>query len=411
MHRSSNDRRPTDARRGATLVLVAVMSTALVSMGALVINWSYIELTNTQLRSATDAAAKAAAVTLRETQNENQARTAAKQLVQEFQVGGKSMRLNNEDIQFGNAKRDESTGRYTFDPDAEPKNCARVTARCGDGGAVDGISVFFSNIVSPGSYNLSKEAIAGRYDHDVCVVLDRSGSMAWDLTGDEFSYPSTFNDDSTLQNYFRPPYLEYDNSESDPNKRQSRWGAALRALEVFRTTIEDRNLNAKVGLSSFASDYTFGLFESVKVSQDQQLDHNTQLFLDAAYSLSNQPLIGDTTIAAGINTGRRVIRKVAHRRNLTSERTMILLCDGAFGGGLKGNAIRQAERAAEARITVHTIGFGADEDGAALLQEIAETTGGRYYPIDLGTAAEAPYESLVSAYKDIADRLPGSLIQ
>lgn len=439
MNQPLNQPRRVSVRRGATLVLVAVMSTVLVSLGALVINWSYIELTNTQLRSATDAAAKAAAVALRETQSQNQARNAAKQLIREFTVGGQQMQISNEDIEFGNARK-EANGSYTFNTDEEPTNCARVTARCGNGGATGSVQVFFSNIVSPGSYDLQKQAIAGRYDHDVCIVLDRSGSMAWDLTGDEFSYPSVYHDDSTLQNYFRPPYLGYDDGTeaepllsetnllprdregqphtaeslaavADPNKRQSRWGAALRALEVFRTTIDDRDLKAKVGLASFASDYTFGFYNATKVSQDQQLNLDTQLFLDAAHEISEDPLIGDTTIAAGINHGRQVIRNTDHRRNLTSERTMILLCDGAFGGGLKGNAVRQAERAANQRVTIYTIGYGPDDAGSELLEEIATTTGGVFYPIDLGSSVGASYEQLVAAFEDIAARLPGSLIQ
>ncbi|CAN0357665.1 unnamed protein product, partial [Ectocarpus sp. 4 AP-2014] len=226
--------------------------------------------------------------------------------------------------------------------------------------------------------SLEKESIAGRYDHDIVFVVDRSGSMGWDLTGEIFSYPSSFNDDSTLQNYFREPYLGYDTSQNDPNLRQSRWGAMIRALEAFDSAVHERDLNPKTSLVSFASNYTFGLFSSSKVSKDQLLTDNTQLTIDAAYAIANQPLIGDTTISAGINNGRVVLVSKSGNR-MTANRTMILLSDGGFGDGLKGNAVKQAQKCADDRVTIHTIGFGADGDGDDLLDEIATTTGGRYY--------------------------------
>lgn len=378
---------PAAPRRGATLVLIAVMSSALVSLGALVINWSYIELTATQLRSATDAAAKAAAVALSETQNKGEARTAAKDLVKNFIVAGKQMKLTNADIQFGNSESD-GAGGYTFTQDAEPLNSARVVARLGSGAAVSSVPVFFANLMPTGTFDLQREATAGRFDHDICVVVDRSASMAWDLTGVDFAYPPPYDNDSTLQNYFRPP------------QPGSRWSALITALEQFKTTVDSRNLNPQIGLVSYASDYTFALFSSSKVTKDQLMSSNTQDFLDAAYAIGQEPIIGDTNIRAGINNGRQVLMSSSERR-MTANRTMILLSDGRRTEG--GDPVAAATTAASKRITIHTVSFG---DGAdqQVLDDIASETGGTHYHALSG-------DQLVDAFKDIAEQLPAVLIQ
>lgn len=381
-------RRPAATRRGATLILVAVMSSALVSLGALVINWSYIELTNTQLRSASDAAAKAAAVTMSQVQNQGQAKQAAKLVAAEYTVGGQSLRIRNRDIEFGNAESD-GNGGYTFSAGVQPLNCARVVARCGPGSATASVSAVMGNLLETDEFELEKEAIAGRFDHDICIVVDRSASMAWDLTGVDFSYPEEYNNDSTLQNYFKPPH-----------STGSRWAKLRDSLGVFRDALASRDLNPNIGLVSYASNYTFGLFESERVTRNLLMDLNADEFLAAADVIAQSPLIGDTNIAAGINNGRSVLLSSSERR-VTANRTLILFSDGVKTEG--GNPVTRAEVAADSRITIHTVSFGDGSD-QEVMQQIAEAGNGNHYHADNA-------EELASAFAAIADELPAMLIQ
>jgi len=375
------------------------MSAALISVGALVINWAYLELTHSQLRAATDAAAKAAVVTLSESQDVEEARRAARDLAALYRVGGQSLLLADDDIVFGNGKGDQANG-FTFFPGVEPMNFVRVNARVGGAGPTGAVSVKFANLLPTEEFSVEKEAVAGRYDHDICVVVDRSASMAWDLTGVDFSYPSTFNDDSTLQNYFRAPYVGYDASEADPLKRQSRWGALVDALEVFRSVVDQRDLNPQIALVSYASDYVFGEFSSWSVTLDQALDPDTEQFLLAAYVIGGEPIIGDTNIHAGITVGTATLTSSAQRR-ATANRTLILLSDGRRTEG--DDPVLAAEEAASQRVTIHTVSFG---DGADLdvMDTIAQVGGGTHYHAD--TADE-----LASAFEQIAEQLPAVLIE
>ncbi|MEQ8847323.1 VWA domain-containing protein [Botrimarina sp.] len=392
-------RRRPSPRRGAVLVLVAVMSSGLVAMGALVINWAYIELTNTQLRSAADAAAKAAVVSLSQTQDEALARVAARDIGSRFRVGGQTLNLADGDIEFGNATPD-GAGGFVYTPNAAPRNSARVVARVGDGSSTAAVRAVFANLLPVDEFGLAKEAVAGRYDHDICIVVDRSASMAWDLTGVDFSYPSTFNDDSTLQNYFREPFLGYDASEPDPLKRQSRWGALLDALATFKGVVDRRDLNPQVALVSYASNYTFANFSATRSSRDQKLDPDTLKFLDAAHRLGEKPIIGDTNIKAGMDRAKTVLTSNPERRD-TANRTMILLSDGRRTEG--GDPVVGAEQAAAQRITIHTISFGDGADQAVMAQ-IAQVGNGSHYHANTGPELQA-------AFEQIAEELPAVLIR
>ncbi len=381
--------RPATAdRRGATLVLIAVMSSALVSLGVLVINWSYIELTNTQLRSATDAAAKAAVVALSQTQLQEDARQAARTIAAQYRIGGQQLTLSDADIEFGNGEPN-GAGGYNFVADQLPLNCARVVGQCGGNSATAAVPVLFAHLLPEDSFDLEKDAVAGRFDHDICVVVDRSGSMAWDLTGVDFSYPDEYHTDSTVQNYFRPPH-----------PTGSRWAKLVDALEVFRQVVDRRDLNARIGLVSYSSNYTFGLLTSTRVTTDQSMSPDTYRFVDAARAIGLNCIIGDTNIGAGINRGVAVVTAPATSR-LTANRTIVLLSDGRRTEG--ADPVARAQVAAESRITVHTVSFG---DGAdqQVMQQIAAVTGGNHYHANSGA-------ELQSAFEQIAEELPAVLIQ
>lgn len=375
-------------RRGATLVLIAVMSSALVSLGVLVINWSYIELTNTQLRSATDAAAKAAVVALSQTQLQEDARQAARSIASQYRIGGQQLALSDDDIEFGNGEPNGSGG-FNFVAGQLPLNCARVVGQFGGSSATAAVPVLFAHLLPEDSFELEKDAVAGRFDHDICVVVDRSGSMAWDLTGVDFSYPDEYHTDSTVQNYFRPPH-----------PTGSRWAKLVDALEVFRQVIDRRDLNARIGLVSYSSNYTFGLFSSTTVTTNQTMSADTYRFVDAARAIGLNCIIGDTNIGAGIDQGIAVVTAPATSR-MTANRTIVLLSDGRRTEG--ADPVARAQVAAASRITVHAVSFG---DGAdqAVMQQIAAATGGNHYHANSGA-------ELQSAFEQIAHELPAILIQ
>ena len=101
------------SRRGSILMLAGAAFFALVALAGLSINVAYMELVRAEQRLATDAAAKAALVALGQSQSQTQAKQAAKTIAALHRVAGRSVVLDDSDIEIG-ASTGNSNGTYSF---------------------------------------------------------------------------------------------------------------------------------------------------------------------------------------------------------------------------------------------------------------------------------------------------------
>jgi hypothetical protein len=234
---------------------------------------------------------------------------------------------------------------------------------------------------------VTEDSTAARADHDIVIVIDRSGSMAWDLSAKKFSYPGNLNGKSTIQNYFLPPHATL-----------SRWAYLKNAVSLFITEVDSQSYDAKIGLVTYSSNFTFGTFSSTASTTEQTLSTNYANINTRLTQLGQKPLIGDTNMEQGMTDGQTVLMDTTRNR-MTAIKTMILITDGIVTQG--GNPRTLAQTLKNNRITCHTISFGANAD-KTLCAEIASITGGRYYDAPTSTALQA-------AFADIALSLPSIL--
>src|SRR3954465_7132573 len=87
-----------DARRGAMLVLVAVCLPLIIIMAAFAVDVAWMQLVRTELRTSTDAAARAGAKELSLAQDINVAKSMAKTLAKRNKVAGDPLLLADSDI-------------------------------------------------------------------------------------------------------------------------------------------------------------------------------------------------------------------------------------------------------------------------------------------------------------------------
>lgn len=155
------------ARRGAVVVLTAILLVAILGMAAMSIDMGYVATVHSQLQRAADGAALAAAAEM----NKNglvAAANRAKQIAGLNTSSGGPINLADSDVVFGiwnlNTK--------TFSPTAAGSggNAVRVTIQ-------QSPSLFFARALGIGSTNVSAEAIAIATPRDICFVVDLSGSM------------------------------------------------------------------------------------------------------------------------------------------------------------------------------------------------------------------------------------------
>jgi Flp pilus assembly protein TadG/uncharacterized protein YegL len=307
-------------RRGAMLILIAAAMVVFMACVVFSVDVAYMHLARTQLRSATDAAARAAGEALSRTQDLNQARQAAKDVAAANLVAGKPLILGDEDIVFGNS-RVASGSAWTFTAGGTPTNSARVYGRRTRDSASGSISTLFGRVFGVFDFQPQQQSVVTRLDRDVCVVVDRSGSM-----------------------------------------QGGRWTALVQAVLAFDQEISGTPQIEQVGLVSYASDSRVDQTMTTDVSQ-----------IDS--ELQNIWVNGLTNIEAGLQTGTTMLTDPNQTRPYAAK-TMILMTDGNVTAG--GSPVPAAQAAAGQGIVIHTITFGADAD-RALMSQVAQATGGKHY--------------------------------
>ena len=170
-----------DCRNGAMLVLIAICLPVIVIMAAFAIDTAFMQLVRTELRTATDAASRAGAKTLSLAQTEAAARAAAADAASRNLVAGAPLQLDAGDIEIGQTSQSSSTSRFVFTPGGPLLNAVRVTGRRTNGSASGPVGLFFGGVMGVGEFEPSHLATSSQLDRDICLVVDRSGSMMRDL--------------------------------------------------------------------------------------------------------------------------------------------------------------------------------------------------------------------------------------
>ena len=237
-------------RRGAAAILILFMLAVFVTLAAFTIDCSYMQLVRTELRAATDSAAKAGAEALSRTQNVATAKQEAIRYAAANSVGGRPFAIAANDLDIGKVVR-SSNGRWDFQLNGTPPNAMRVNARTGGNAAQSSIPLFFGRVLGQAAFSPSYQATAGQQDVEVCLCLDRSGSMLFDMSGNDYSYPpnnprlSTFTAWGTVwQNHLSPPHPV-----------NSRWAILASAVRLFFEEASLSSPQPRASLVTWASNY------------------------------------------------------------------------------------------------------------------------------------------------------------
>ncbi|MEO8268407.1 MAG: hypothetical protein ABI557_01730, partial [Aureliella sp.] len=124
-------KRQTNNRRGTMMILVAVSVIILLVGAVFSVDVAYMHMVRAEMRTATDAAARAGSEELARTQSPAAARAAATAVAELNTVAGNGLTLDPGDIQVGSLQL--NAGQFTFVPDVSPFTAVRVVGRntCG----------------------------------------------------------------------------------------------------------------------------------------------------------------------------------------------------------------------------------------------------------------------------------------
>lgn len=368
-------------------VLIAIFLVVLIAMAAFSIDVAYMHLVRTQLRAATDAAAKAGMQTLT-TQQSNQAGiNAAIAMAANNRVAGRPLRLTSSDIELGQSQL-QPDGSWTFVAGATPTRAMRINPTMSDSNANGAVQLFLGGILGRNKFSPSDSSVASSYELEIALVLDRSHSMCFDLTGSEWSYPTPIFGDVTA------------GIKSSP-RNKSRWKSLEKSVGTFTSIVSQLNTPPRVAVVTWGSEIGKNTTEyqltgktAKAVTVDQGLTSTFSSVDSAVTALGSKVMLGGTNMSAGIDEGTEVLSAANVRPY--AERIMILMTDGQWNQGR--NPLDAAADALNAGITIHTIGFLSAGQSSTLI-DIAELTGGKYY-------AASNEDALEDAFRDLALTLP-----
>ncbi|MDA0660553.1 MAG: VWA domain-containing protein [Planctomycetota bacterium] len=372
MKTQSNRNQDAQSRRGAVLLLVAISLPVLLLMVAFAVDVAWMQLARTELRTATDAASRAGSRVLGLTQDADQARAAAIDAASRNTVAGEAMIVEASAVEIGVSTQANRNARFQFSPGGTRLNAVKVDGRRTASSAAGPVGLLMGNLLPVSTFEPTQTAISTQLDRDVCLVVDRSGSMLTILGGGN---PGNF---------------------CDPPLPGSRWAALARAVDAFLQELEATFPEEALGMVSYSSDVR-GC--QGRLNMPRSLIH-TRLSPDyvptkaAMTQLSSNPIGGRTAITAGIDDGIRVL--TGPERRPFAVPTMVLMTDGIHNLGPEPR--EGAARAAAADIIIYTVTFSEDAD-LARMREVADITGGRHFHADTAGDLEA-------IFREIAQTLP-----
>jgi Ca-activated chloride channel family protein len=344
-------------RRGAMLYLVLLFVVIFLALTALSVDVAYMHLTRTQLRAATDAAARAGGEALSREQSTSAAREAAKEFAAANLVAGEPLLLADEDIVFGHSTP-QLDGAWEFVAGGTPTNSLQVHGRRTQGSLSGPVGLFFGRVFDVYQFEPVQAANVVKLDRDICLVIDRSSSMKLSLS----STAQTIS--SSDPRFGQPPYYP-----------DSRWAAATAAVNVFVDTLGTTPAEEQCSLVSFASDYSWGGVNNVAASRDQNLTFDPLPVKSAAHSFDSKVFNGMTNPAAGLDLAIAELTNPSRARPYAGK-TIVLLTDGFRTAG--NDPVPLADSAADQNIVIHTVTFGANFNQAEMIA-VAEATGGKHY--------------------------------
>ncbi len=363
-------------RRGAMVVLVAAMLVVLLAGVAFSVDVAYMQLARTELQISTDAAARAAGESLTRLQDLDAARDAARALAAANLVASAPLLLDDADIIPGRSELMENGG-WDFTPNGEPINSIRVLGRRTQNSPSGPVGLFFGRIFNLTEFETTRSSTVVRLDRDICIVVDRSGSMKWEVD-DTVAWTG-----ENMWRFEMPP--QYD----------SRWIALDDAVDGFTDALGQTPQVEWVSLVSYASDYSAFGVNNLRVEIDQEMTSDHTLIGTAMDDITSRIFNGATDIAAGIDTGVAVLMDPDSSREF-AVKTMVLMTDGVPTTG--GDVMTAAQAAAAQNVTIHTVTFGAGAD-QALMQDVAAAGGGHHFH-----ALDA--EGLQDVFRQIALTVP-----
>jgi Mg-chelatase subunit ChlD len=362
------------------LVLVAVTLVILIAAAAFSVDMAYMFLGREQLKVATDAAAKATAVAMTLGDSQQTATNTAISYAAANTVWGQPLTLASSNVTLGKVTYSASD-LWTFSAGGTPLTAVQVTGTAST-------PLFFAPALGTKQFSTTSTSTAAFVRTKWCFVFDISGSMCFDMSGTDWSYPPPIG---YLSNKYPPsPYY--------PNSSLSRLANLVSGANTFLSALTNSpggTLENEVGMITFSdSASTACTFTSTYSSVSNKLSYylTTNIYSDGIYN-------GGTNLSAGLQAAFNLFTSTAD--GTPWNKVIIVFSDGEWNEGVDPTTL--ISQATSAQITIHTIGLLSGGNNTTM-QQLAAQTGGQFMNVTNTSAVQ-------TAFKKLAESTPVILTQ
>ena len=450
----------TSTRCGAIAPLMAILFPVILLICGICVNFAYMQLNRTQLKVATDAAARAAGRAFSEYQDVDVAIDYAVTTGRMNYVGQSPLEIDpqesEQEILFGLSRRtDNGKGRYEFIEKTrsdvrdkiEKATAVRVLGKRTEDSIGGSINMLFAGFGPFDQFSPVVSTTSTQVDRDIALVLDRSGSMLEykdypDLYDEAYRLNAQGRISSSQRNRAltssiwdrRYPYRKrvwngyryvwdyrwFHHWHSDNSYDEDLWEYAYdyhRRLGSGSTPAYNTNDPAPRHSRWDQLEEAVDAFLTVLDDTDQEERVSLTTFNSSAgrdenitsdYNRIRSSVMGTapkngTNIAEGMLVGGDSImdHDAFPEARFYAAKTLIVMSDGQQTVGSTSPRQQAVDLVDQYNIVIHTVTFSTNipEYAREEMREVARIGGGKHYHADTGA-------ELVTIFREIANNLP-----
>ncbi len=382
-------------RKGACAILNLFLLGVLLIFAFMNINLANIQRHRVSSQIACDLGSRFGADLVARESRSRRINNLAKQMVRTSIRHGYDRKNHKIDVEIGTAVPEGD--KLVFRQNATPKNAVRVSTSYN-------IPIFGTG--GGATLPITNTSVSAVMERDVCLVIDRSGSMNFDLNRSGWIYESRWSGFHS-QNYLgqRSPWTW--NARYwwvyRPHPTRSRWSSMIPAVYGLADELGKTSQEEMLSIVSFSTQGAINWYENNTGLRVRRYSWNaadvevpfTSDYRAAARRFDEiydqeKLVAGGTDISAGIDLARTQLE--THSRS-HAFKTIIVMTDGQQNGGRK--PWLAAADAAAAGMEVYTVTFSRHADQNSMIMTAEDGNGEHFHAPD-GDSLEAIFRKIAN---------------